>query len=323
MRKKAAAFAAAGWIALATARTATAQETPPPEPTPTPAAGETPDADKDKKEKVAFRPIESNRIVVLPSAEVAPKGTLELMVTHRFTTPIQDGDINNFFTLDEGNEWGFGLWFTPVKNLQIGVFRSSLQIGMDIYEVGAEYEFPKCAGFAASLRVGEDWRTDVAARNPQSSFFTQAILSYSFGDYVRLTAVPTYLQRTNGGTQTYFPPTPPPPHDDSCRPVGDSGVSQCKGLYDPVWNVPVGASIAITHSITVHGEVYPRFSRYDAAGVGWTVSVEKSLLRHRFAFFAGNQRYVTVDQYTPGIHPNQQASNIYIGFNLYRAWKLM
>src|SRR5262245_38890580 len=172
MRKKAAAFAAAGWIVLATARTATAQETPPPGPTPTPVAIEAPDApdaDKDKKEKVVFRPIESNRIVVLPSVDVAPKGTLELMVTHRFTTPIQDGNINNFFTLDEGNEWGFGLWFTPLKNLQLGMFRSSTQIGMDIYEVGAEYEFPKCGGFAASLRVGEDWRTDDAARNPQSS----------------------------------------------------------------------------------------------------------------------------------------------------------
>src|SRR4030095_17161845 len=124
MRKKAAAFAAAGWIALATARTATAQETPPPEPTPTPtpapAPGEAPEADK--KEKVAFRPIESNRIVVLPSVDVAPKGTLEFMVTHRFTTPLQDGDINNFFTLDEGNEWCFGLWFTPLKNLSVGCY---------------------------------------------------------------------------------------------------------------------------------------------------------------------------------------------------------
>jgi|RhiMetdeSRZDD1v2_1073273.scaffolds.fasta_scaffold01638_18 uncharacterized beta barrel domain-containing protein DUF5777 len=327
MRKNAAAFAAAGWITLAAARAATAQETPPPEPTPTPAPAEAPDAERKEKEQVVFRPIESNRLVVLPSVEVAPKGTLEFMVTHRFTTPIQDGDINNFFTLDEGNEWGFGLWFTPVKNLQLGVFRSSLQTSMDIYEVGAEYEFPKCAGFAASLRVGEDWRTDVAARNPQSSFFTQAILSYTFGKYVRLTAVPTFLQRTNGGTQTYSATQPgfpnPPLHDSSCRPIGDTGLIQCKGLYDPVWNVPFGASIAITHSITVHGEVYPRFSRYDAAGTGWTVSVEKSLLRHRFAFFAGNQRYVTVDQYTPGIHPNQKASNIYIGFNLYRAWKLM
>jgi hypothetical protein len=56
--------------------------------------------------------------------------------------------------------------------------------------------------------------------------------------------------------------------------------------------------------------------------VGWSVSVEKSLLRHRFAFWAGNQRYTTVDQYAVSIHPNQNAHNVYIGFNLFRAWKL-
>src|SRR5262245_48819996 len=326
MQKKAAALTAAGWIALATLRTAKAQDTPPPTPTPVPVTSEA--AEPEKKEKVVFRPIESNRIVVLPSVDVAPQGTLELMVTHRFTTPLQAGDINNFFTLDEGNEWGFGLSYSPLKNLSVGMFRSSLNTSMDIYEAAAQYEFPKCAGFAASLRVGGDWRTDDAAVSPKSSFFTQAILSYSFGQYVRLTAVPTYLQRTNGGTQTYSS-TPsdffrrPPTHDPTCQPIGDGSVVQCNGFYRPVWNVPVGASIALTHSITIHGEVIPRLSRFDAAGTGWAVSVEKSLLRHRFAFFAGNQRFTTVDQYTVGIHPNQKASNIYIGFNLYRAWKLM
>ena len=88
-------------------------------------------------------------------------------------------------------------------------------------------------------------------------------------------------------------------------------------------------SVAITHSISLHGEVYPRLSKVNSSGVGWTVTVEKSLLRHRFAFFAGNMRPTTVDQYTGGLpfvpfpNPNRSpASNVYIGFNLYRAWKL-
>ena len=33
-----------------------------------------------------------------------------------------------------------------------------------------------------------------------------------------------------------------------------------------------------------------------AQGVAWIVSVEKTLLRHRFSFTAGNQRRTTVDQ---------------------------
>jgi hypothetical protein len=74
--------------------------------------------------------------------------------------------------------------------------------------------------------------------------------------------------------------------------------------------------------------VYPRLSKVNSSGVGWAVTVEKSLLRHRFAFFAGNMRPTTVDQYAGGIPFDQfplpgrsPASNIYIGFNLYRAWK--
>jgi hypothetical protein len=316
-------------IALSAAGPAVAQEPPPPTPTPaaTGTAPEAPDAaEAATKEKIAFRPIESNVIINLPSVEVPAAGTLTFLVTHRFTTALQDGDIDNFFTLDSGNEWGFGLWYAPVKNLNIGAYRANLQNSVDIYEASAEYEFPRLGGFAASLRAGGDFRTDTLAATPKNSFFAQAILAYDIGKYARISAVPTYLQRTNGGFFTYN--APPPAHDRSCTalpPPDDPNASQqfiCSGLYGPVWNVPIGVSIALTHSITVHGEVIPSLSRVDSSGVGWSVSVEKSLLRHRFAFFAGNQRFTTVDQYTPAILPSQTPRNVYIGFNLYRAWKL-
>lgn len=303
--------------ALAVGRTLSAQETPPAEPTP---AAEAP------KEKIAFRPIESNVIVNVPSVDVPNAGTLTFLVTHRFQGRIQDGDIDNFFTLDTGNTWGFGLWYAPVKNLNVGFSRTS---DLNTYEASAQYAFPQVGGFAASLRVGEDWRTKtggqfVEAASPHSSFFAQGILAYSFGPYVRLTAVPTYLQRTNG---IRFPFVSPPPGDRSCRlspppPPQSPQTYSCSGLYENVFNVPVAASIAITHSITVHGEVIPRLSKVNSNGVGWSVTVEKSLLRHRFAFFAGNQRATTVDKYTGAIPLGQRSGDVYIGFNLYRAWKL-
>ncbi len=86
--------------------------------------------------------------------------------------------------------------------------------------------------------------------------------------------------------------------------------------------MPVAPSIAITRTITVHGEVTPRLSDVNSSGVGWAVTVEKSLLRHRFAFFVGNQRSTTVDQYTGSVPLTRSPNNVYIGFNLYRAWKL-
>ncbi len=322
MRRMAAAFPVAALIALTSGTLASAQEKPPAAPTPPPA--ETAEAEEtEKKPRIPFRPIESNVIINLPSVEVPSQGTLTMLVTHRFEQPIQDGDINNFFTLDEGNTWGFGLWYAPLKNLNIGFSRSSY---LDDYEASAQYELPRAGGFSSSLRVGGDWRTEETTfgrdTSPKSSFFAQAVLAYSFGKYVRLTAVPTYLQRTNTFRRDV---QVAPPGDVSCRP-SNPFIPQlpfnCSGLYENIFNVPVALSIAITHSITIHGEVTPARAMVNSAGVGWAVTVEKSLLRHRFAFFAGNQRYTTVDQYLGAVPYNRNPSNIYIGFNLFRAWKL-
>lgn len=314
MRKSTAVWAAG---LFGTALGMAAAQDPPP-PTPTPAATETATAEE-KKEAIPFRPIESNVIINLPSVEVAPKGTLQFLVTHRFTNALSNGNIDNFFTLDLGNTWGFGLWYTPLKNLNLGFYRSS---DLADYEVSGQYSLPSLGGFGSSIRFGADWRTTGAT--PKSSLWTQLVLAYSFGKYVRITAVPTYLQRTNGFDSNYGGPfPPPPPQDQSCRPNEQSGVGLlCSGFYNNVWNVPFGASIAITHSISIHGEIYPSLSKVDGDGVGWAVTVEKSLLRHRFAFFAGSQRATTVSTYTPGLPYLSGAKNVYIGFNLYRAWKL-
>ena len=289
--------------------------TPAPAPAPTPAPEAAPSPPKTPDEPVPFRPIEANVIINLPSVQVPNEKTLTFLVTHRFVTPLSQGDINNFFTLDSGNTWGFGLWYAPIKNLNAGIYRSS---DLATYEASAQYELPSVGGFASSLRVGEDWRTEPGVTSPKSSFFAQAVLAYSFGKYVRITAVPTYLQRT-----TSFPTfvQSPLPNDHSCQPLPEpSTLYQCSGHYESLFNVPVGASIAITHSITVHGEVIPRLSKVNASGVGWSVSVEKALLRHRFAFFAGNQRQTTVDEYVLAVPFGRSPKNVYIGFNLFRAW---
>ena len=141
---------------------------------------------------------------------------------------------------------------------------------------------------------------------------------------MRLTAVPTIIQQVNGSGasfgEAFFVPEPLP-GDASCQFVPDQlNPYRCSGLYKNVFNVPIGASIAITHSITVHGEVYPALSKVNSSGVGWDVTVEKSLLRHRFAFFVGNQRQTTVDEYVQAVPFGRSAKNIYLGFNLFRAW---
>ena len=183
-----------------------AQDPSPPAPTPVPtpaAAAAEPSPLAALKEPVAFRPIEANVIINLPSVEVPSAGTLTLLVTHRFNTDLQDSNIDNFYSLDSGNTWGFGLWYAPIKNLNVGFYRSQEN---NTYEASVQYELPEFCGFASSLRAGEDWRTDPNTKaDPVKSFFAQAVLAYSFGKYARITVVPTYLQRTNGQPVTYGP----------------------------------------------------------------------------------------------------------------------
>ena len=304
-----------GVVALVTAARAFAQETPPP------AASHPPD-DQTQAQSAPYRPIEGNVIIDLPSVEVPRAGTLTMLFTHRFQQPVQDSTVHDLWSFDNGAHIGIGLWYAPIQGLNVGFYRSS---ELDVYEATAQYQLPiEAGGFEASLRAGEDWRTDSGVASPHSSFFAQAILAYSFGPYVRITAVPTYLQRTNG---VAFNRTVPPPNDESCHvvQVGIPPVTRysCSGLYEDLFNVPFAASIAITHSITLHGEVTPSLGKANSQGVAWVVSLEKTLLRHRFAFTAGNQRRSTVDQYLVGV---PQVANgpkdIFLGFNIMRQWKL-
>jgi hypothetical protein len=271
---------------------------------------------------VPYRPIEGNVIIDLPSVDVPREGTLTMLFTHRFQQPVQDSTVHDLWSFDNGAHIGIGLWYAPIKGLNAGFYRSS---DLDVYEVSAQYQLPiHAGGFGASLRAGEDWRTDNDAASPHSSFFAQAILAYSFGPYVRVSAVPTYLQRTN---QTTINRTVPPPDDESCHAVevGFPPTTRfaCSGLYENLFNVPFAASIAVTHSITVHGEVTPSLGKANSQGVAWIVSVEKTLLRHRFAFTAGNQRRTTVDQYAMGIPAvANRPKDIFLGFNIMRQWKL-
>jgi hypothetical protein len=297
------------------ASAARAQETPP-----APAQGAPPA--ESETTAAPYRPIEGNVIIDLPSVEVPREGTLTMLFTHRFQQPVQDSTVHDLWSFDNGAHIGIGLWYAPIHGLNVGFYRSS---DLDVYEASAQYQLPiQAGGFEASVRAGEDWRTDTDVASPHSSFFAQAVLAYSFGPYVRISAVPTYLQRTNS---TPLNRTAPPPNDESCRAiqVGAPPVTRynCSGLYEDLFNVPFAASIAITRTITVHGEVTPSLGKANSQGVAWIVSVEKTLLRHRFAFTAGNQRRTTVDQYATGIPlVANRPKDIFLGFNIMRQWKL-
>jgi hypothetical protein len=295
-----------------------------PEPTPAPAKDEAP----------PYRPIEGPVIINLPSVDVPKKGTLTILFAHRFQAPVQGSSINDLFTFDSGANIGIGLGYSPFKDFDFEFYRYSNE--NKTYQYGGTYHVPISGPFGVAVGLGGVARTQSDfPLNNRSTFFAQAILAYTLAPWFRITAEPTYLNHTSG--QTAY----------AVGAIGDPAYMTVapEPFYANVFNVPVAASIAITRSITVHAEVVPSYGRavqitpfncgvppsnfgpcpagsgHSSPGVGWIVSVEKSLLRHRWAFTAGNMKETTADQY---LLPNFQGKpkNIYVGFYLSRQWGL-
>jgi hypothetical protein len=240
------------------------------------------------------KPPQGSPVINLPTADMPGPRTLQLFFTHRFSGAVQASDVHSLFSFDSGADVNIGLAYVPVKNLEIGFYRAR---SLEDYEVHVKYAILGGASpVHVAARVGGDWRTASSYTEKRFSFFVQAIASLTIAERVHLSVVPTYVTRAVG--QLEFEPFP---------------------VHDNVWNVPVAVSVAVTRSINVQAELTPRTH---SPATGWVVAVEKTLPKHRFSFTAGNLREVTVDQFIASDFKNQPRSNIYLGFNIVRQWKL-
>ena len=241
---------------------------------------------------------EGPRIINLPSTDAPPGGTLGVLFTHRFNGPLNGSSARDLFTLDSGANTVLGVSYSPSDRLEFALDRSSE--GAD-FELAAKYRFlPMAAGrpFALALRVGGNAVTAENAEN-REAFFAQGIASLAIGRRIRVTAIPTYVSNT--------------------------------ALFRDVFNVPVALSIAITRTVNLHGEIYPKNRDFTEnpnlpgrqTHIGWIASIEKTVLRHRFAFTVGNMRGTAVDQYTGSdIGGVGVPHDVFLGFNLVRQWKV-
>ncbi|MGH9399341.1 MAG: DUF5777 family beta-barrel protein [Thermoanaerobaculia bacterium] len=238
------------------------------------------------------RPPEGAIIINFPSADVPPLRTLQLHFTHRFADPVQDSNIHNLFSFDSGAQVGIGLSYSPIENLEAGFLRERT---LEDYEVFARYAVLSGASpVHVALRAGADWRTE---RNypERFTFFAQAIAGAFLWDRIRISVIPTFATKAAG--QRFVLP-----------------------IRDNVFNVLFAVSAAVTRTINIQAEMIPRTAR--SPGTGWIVAIEKTLLRHRFSFTAGNTKATTVDQYIAPDFNGLPRSNIYLGFNIIRQWKL-
>ncbi|MGH9317138.1 MAG: DUF5777 family beta-barrel protein, partial [Thermoanaerobaculia bacterium] len=242
-----------------------------------------------------IRPPEGSVIINLPSADPIGEGSLQLLINHRFSDPVQDSTFHSFFSFFSGATVGLGLSYAPVRGLEAGFLRGQ---ALEDWEVFAKYGLlsSPTSPLHAAVRIGGNIKGQKNFED-RTSFFAQGIVAFTIAERVRVSAVPTFSTRAAGLQD--IPGVP---------------------LRSNVFNVPLALSASLTRSINVQGEFVPHTNINP--GAGWIVAIEKTVPRHRFSFTVGNLRDTTVDQYVASDFRGLSPHNIYFGFNIIRQWKL-
>ncbi|HET7451132.1 MAG TPA: DUF5777 family beta-barrel protein, partial [Thermoanaerobaculia bacterium] len=238
------------------------------------------------------------------------RGMLQFLVTHRFRAPVRGSNSHELYSLDSGSDFGFGFSYAPVERGELQVYRSGIQ---DDWELAGKYAFvPAGHTFGAALRVGGNDRRDPVVITPsggvlpggdaKTSFFAQGILGlHLWNNRIEFSAVPEYSSETTAEKHAF--------------------------------NVAVHAAVAISRSWNVQGEYQPQRKSVPDSIAMWSIGIEKTLYRHRFALVISNATVTTVDQYLSGDFAVAQKriarqfdngfrnDDWHIGFNLIRQWK--
>ncbi|MFN7989675.1 MAG: DUF5777 family beta-barrel protein [Thermoanaerobaculia bacterium] len=242
------------------------------------------------QEAETWDPGYGDRFLQAPSPLVNDEGLFQVLFTHRFNQPVNEAGGNNLFGLDSGANIGIGLGYVPVDRLSVEVYRASS--GGD-YEFSAKYTLVPPTHerpLAVGVRAGMDWLTKYEV-DKKTGFFGQALVAWTFGERVTISAAPTYVSNTP--------------------------------LFTDVFNVPVMLQVKLARGLYATGEYVFRNKDLDGSVGQWSFALEKSLFHHRFGVWIGNSAATTVDQIMAGDYAGGVVeSNIRLGFNIVRQFEI-
>jgi len=225
----------------------------------------------------------------LPTTQVLSPRTWEVRFTHRFSQPINEGDVHSLWGLDSSADVGIGLSYSPAENWLVSLYRTDVQ---DTVEAAIKYRAVSQERFpvAVALRGGVDWRTDPDVVRPRS-MFAQAILSRQFGRKAEIFVVPTYARDAS--------------------------------VFESAFNLPVGFAWMIYPHLSLVAEVIPENKDLPESvdsSYAWSVGLKRAIGGHFFEILLSNSRATHVHQYVPGffLGTGLRTSDVHLGFNIER-----
>jgi hypothetical protein len=232
-------------------------------------------------------------LIGLPTNLRLPKFGSSFRVTHRFTTPITEDTLSNFFGIDGGAQIGLEYRFGIMPNTQIGIHRTS---NKTIEFFGQYSALRQTAGRALDV---SGWVSIEGTNNFQDSYSPAlgVILSRTVGDVVALYVEPIWVNNSNSQ------PSDLTDHNNS-------------------FMVGVGARIRIRPTVYITGEVAPRSGYKGAASdtdqdavMHSSFAIEKRAGGHLFQLNFSNAFGTTMAQIARG---GPVENDWYLGFNISR-----
>jgi hypothetical protein len=267
---------------------------PPAEPRPEPAAASSPAADEAylaaPVQPAVSEPVGS-RLIDLATPFTIGRRRLELLVTHRFNQPVNQGSsAHNLWGLDSGADVGIGFAYGLLRQLDLSVYRSQFQ---EDYELAAKLQVldqSPHVPLSAAVRGGADLLGRRGVQDPHRPF-AQVLLSRHLAPGWNVFLSPSWVRATP--------------------------------LLRDAWNVPVGLTVPLPGKWLLDGEVIAanRALRHvsGASRLAWHAAFARRVGWHLFQIVLGDSRATTVDQMVGGDFAGGFTTrDVRLGFNLIR-----
>jgi hypothetical protein len=244
--------------------------------------------------KPAVREQESSRIVDLPSPVDLKKGSVEVMIQHRFLEAV-DAGAGEAFGIDSGANINLAMNYALTNRLSAGVSRARFE---KIVEFSGAYEIrtAKDSWWKLALRGGVEGKDNFQR---EYSPFLQLASSFDYKN-LQVNAVPMVIFNSRPDDQLEF---------YRSRMINPNSNS--------TFSLGVGADLALTRRYSIMGEYVPRLAGYggldkrrDQVGAGFIIRT----WGHVFTILFASSRDFTPAKY--GV--NAEDRTLSIGFNLYR-----
>jgi hypothetical protein len=211
---------------------------------------------------------------------------LEVLFSHRFQQPINDGDSHNLWGLDSGADVGIGLAWGATDHLDLSLYRASFQEDFELAGKFLVFEQAPRRPLTLAVRAGADLlrRPGVEDRDRP---FVQLLLARQLARGVNLLVSPSWVR----------------------------GTPRLRNAF----NVPVGLTFPLPGEQLIEIEYIPANRDLDGSRDAWHVALSKAVGGHIFEIVLGNSRASTVDQMLGGDSAaGFEKRDVRLGFNIVR-----